>query len=94
MANNKLQIDLTLNNTASSGLNKAQKDVSKFSANTKKNFVDIAAKVFLVQKAFQALGRVLAGIEIGAKLIQQREAFENLAESVGGNADNIIDKLK
>lgn len=76
MAQNKLEIELSLDNNAAAGLKKAQKDVEGFSSRARKSFVDLAAKVYLVQQAFRAVSAVMGEMIKAAE--RQEDATKRL----------------
>ncbi len=73
---NQLIIDLKLNDTASAGLNKAKNNVTSFAAKAKASFVELAAKVFIVQQAFRALNSIIGGVIRAAT--EQEDAIKRL----------------
>ena len=52
MVANRLEIELKLNDRATQKLGTAQKKIQSFTSRTKKDFVAMAAKIWLAQQAF------------------------------------------
>jgi hypothetical protein len=62
MAVNRIDILLTANDKASAEIKKSEKTISSFSKKVQADFVNIAAKVFVVQQAYRALSSVVGGL--------------------------------
>ncbi len=91
MSNNELKIILQLKDHATKQLKKFQVASKNAIESMKKNWLALAAGIvaasLAIKKAFDLINQ-------GAKVKQQREAFDNLARSVNTNADDMIRKLK
>ena len=98
MVDNKLEITLELIDKATAQLRKATKSMEKQNKKVKKSFVDLAAKVYLFQKAIMALSRVLKVFVDAASKVEQfkiklevllgtveegNKVFEDMAEIAG-----------
>lgn len=91
MNNKELSIILRLRDEASKRLEGVRGNLQRFANSWKNNWLAITAAVtasiIVLRKAWDLM-------EIGAKAEQQKQAFENLATSVGMSADKIISDLR
>jgi len=71
MANNEVNIRITANDEASEKFKDVETQFGSSSKKMKKNFIELAAKVFLFQKAITAAGRVLGTFTKNAAQVQQ-----------------------
>lgn len=92
----KSSIELLL--TANNKIDKELASVEKKSIDLKKTFnktaIEINAKLELINKGLRAVGKAFEFIERGAKLDQQREAFDRLAKSAGVSAKEIVAAMR
>jgi|GEM_PF-4625083 len=94
MADSNLNINLKLNDQASESLKKTEKNLESFASKARKNFVAIAAQIYVAQQAVKAFASALEAVEAGARISQQEESFKNLAKSVGASSNQIIADLR
>lgn len=92
MANRtELNVEYTLNDKASAGIQRAQNKLTTFSKKFQENWkgitAGITASIFAVGKAWDL-------VQLGAKVQQQEKAFNEMATSFGANADKIIADMK
>ncbi|MDD3087738.1 MAG: hypothetical protein PHP89_04155 [Candidatus Omnitrophica bacterium] len=91
MNNKELSIILRLRDEASKRLEGVRGNLQRFANSWKRNWLAITASV---TAAVMALRKAWELMELGAKAEQQKQAFENLATSVGMSADKIITDLR
>ncbi|MDD5487172.1 MAG: hypothetical protein PHW65_06430 [Dehalococcoidales bacterium] len=91
MTNKQLSIILKLRDEASKRLEGVKGNLQRFANSWKKNWLAITASV---TAAIMALRKAWELMELGAKVEQQKQAFENLASSVGMSSEKIIADLR
>jgi len=91
MTNRELSIILRLKDEATKRLEGVKGALQRFANSWKKNWLAITAAI---TASIMALRKAWDLMELGAKAEQQRQAFNNLAESVGMSADKIIEDLR
>lgn len=91
MNNKELSIILRLRDEASKRLEGVRGNLQRFANSWKRNWLAITASV---TAAVMALRKAWELMELGAKAEQQKQAFENLATSVGMSADKIVSDLR
>lgn len=91
MTNKELSIILRLRDEATKRLEGVRGALQRFANSWKKNWLAITAAI---TASIMALRKAWELMELGAKVEQQRQAFENLASSVGMSADKIIKDLR
>ncbi len=91
MTNKQLSIILKLRDEASKRLEGIRGNLQRFANSWKKNWVAITAAI---TASIMALRKAWDMMELGAKVEQQKQAFENLAYSVGMSSDKIIADLR
>jgi hypothetical protein len=91
MSNKELSIILRLRDEASKRLEGVRGNLRRFANSWKKNWLAITAAV---TAAIMALRKAWNLMELGAKVEQQKQAFENLADSLGMSSDKIIADLR
>jgi len=91
MTNKQLSIILKLKDEASKRLEGVRGNLQRFANSWKKNWLAITAAVTV---AIMALRKAWELMELGAKVEQQKMAFENLASSLGMSSEKIIKDLR
>ena len=91
MTNKQLSIILKLKDEASKRLEGVRGNLQRFANSWKKNWLAITAAV---TAAIMALRKAWELMELGAKVEQQKMAFENLASSLGMSSEKIIKDLR
>jgi len=91
MTNKQLSIILKLKDEASKRLEGVRGNLQRFANSWKKNWLAITASV---TAAIMALRKAWELMELGAKVEQQKMAFENLASSLGMSSEKIIKDLR
>jgi hypothetical protein len=91
MTNKQLSIILKLKDEASKRLEGVRGNLQRFANSWKKNWLAITASV---TAAIMALRKAWELMELGAKVEQQKMAFENLASSLGMSSSKIISDLR
>lgn len=91
MTNKELSIILRLRDEVTKRLEGVRGALQRFANSWKKNWLAITAAI---TASIMALQKAWDLMELGAKAEQQRQAFKNLAASVGMSADKIIQDLR
>jgi nitrogen fixation protein FixH len=91
MSNKQLSIILKLRDEATKRLEGVRGSLQRFANSWKKNWLAITAAV---TASIMALRKAWDLMELGAKAEQQKQAFKNLAASLGMSADKIIEDLR
>ncbi|MBU1919192.1 hypothetical protein KKF63_13800 [bacterium] len=91
MSNKELSIILKLKDEASKRLEGVKGSLQRFANTWKKNWLAITAAI---TASIMALHKAWELMELGAKAEQQKQAFQNLAASLGMSADKIIEDLR
>ena len=91
MSNKQLSIILKLRDEATKRLEGVRGSLQRFANSWKKNWLAITAAV---TASIMALHKAWELMELGAKAEQQKQAFKNLAASLGRSADKIIEDLR
>jgi len=91
MSNKQLSIILKLRDEATKRLEGVRGSLQRFANSWKKNWLAITAAV---TASIMALQKAWDLMELGAKAEQQKQAFKNLAASLGMSADKIIEDLR
>lgn len=71
MARDKIEIEVLVRDEVSRQLNHIKKGTDNFKSKVSKNFVDLAAKVYLFQKAVMALNKVISQFVNASSKVQQ-----------------------
>jgi len=91
MSNKELSIILRLRDEASKRLQGVRGNLQRFANAWKKNWLAITAAI---TASIMALRKAWEMMELGAKVEQQKMAFENLASSLGMSSEKIIKDLR
>ncbi len=91
MTNKQLSIILRLKDEASKRLKGIRGNLQRFANSWKKNWLAITAAI---TASIMALRKAWDLMELGAKVEQQKMAFENLASSLGMSSEKIIKDLR
>ena len=91
MTNKELSIILRLRDEASKRLEGVRGNLQRFANYWKKNWLAITAAI---TASIMALRKAWEMMELGAKVEQQKQAFENLASSLGVSSEQIIKDLR
>ncbi|MCK9555017.1 hypothetical protein M0R36_04270 [bacterium] len=91
MTNKQLSIILRLKDEASKRLQGIRGNLQRFANSWKKNWLAITAAI---TASIMALRKAWDLMELGAKAEQQKQAFNNLATSLGVSADKMIQDLR
>jgi hypothetical protein len=91
MSNKQLSIILKLRDEATKRLEGVRGSLQRFANSWKKNWLAITAAI---TASIMALHKAWELMELGAKAEQQKQAFKNLAASLGMSADKIIEDLR
>lgn len=91
MSNKQLSIILKLRDEATKRLEGVSGSLQRFANSWKKNWLAITAAI---TASIMALNKAWELMELGAKAEQQKQAFKNLAASLGMSADKIIEDLR
>jgi len=91
MTNKQLSIILKLKDEASRRLEGVRGNLQRFANSWKKNWLAITAAI---TASIMALRKAWELMELGAKVEQQKMAFENLASSLGMSSEKIIKDLR
>ena len=91
MTNKELSIILRLRDEASKRLEGVRGNLQRFANFWKKNWLGITAAI---TASIMALRKAWEMMELGAKVEQQKQAFENLASSLGVSSEQIIKDLR
>jgi len=91
MTNKQLSIILKLKDEASKRLEGVRGNLRRFANSWKKNWLAITAAI---TASIMALRKAWELMELGAKVEQQKMAFENLASSLGMSSEKIIKDLR
>lgn len=91
MTNKELSIILRLRDEASKRLEGVRGNLQRFANAWKKNWLAITAAI---TASIMALRKAWELMELGAKVEQQKQAFENLASSLGVSSEQIIKDLR
>jgi len=91
MSNKELSIILRLRDEASKRLEGVRGNLQRFANAWKKNWIAITAAI---TASIMALRKAWEMMELGAKVEQQKMAFENLASSLGMSSEKIIKDLR
>lgn len=91
MTNKELSIILRLRDEASKRLEGVRGNLQRFANFWKKNWLGITAAI---TASIMALRKAWEMMELGAKVEQQKQAFENLASSLGMSSEKIIKDLR
>jgi len=91
MSNKQLSIILKLRDEATKRLEGVRGSLQRFANSWKKNWLAITAAV---TASIMALRKAWDLMELGAKAEQQKQAFKNLAASLGMSADKIIEDVR
>lgn len=91
MSNKQLSIILKLRDEATKRLEGVRGSLQRFANSWKKNWIAITAAI---TASIMALNKAWELMELGAKAEQQKQAFKNLAASLGMSADKIIEDLR
>ena len=91
MTNKQLSIILKLKDEASKRLEGVRGNLQRFANSWKKNWLAITAAI---TASIMALRKAWELMELGAKVEQQKMAFENLASSLGMSSEKIIKDLR
>jgi len=91
MTNKELSIILMLRDEASKRLQGVRGNLQRFANFWKKNWLAITAAI---TASIMALRKAWEMMELGAKVEQQKQAFENLASSLGMSSEQIIKDLR
>jgi len=91
MSNKQLSIILRLRDEASKRLQGVRGNLQRFANAWKKNWLAITAAI---TASIMALRKAWELMELGAKVEQQKQAFENLASSLGMSSEKIIKDLR
>lgn len=91
MTNKELSIILRLRDEASKRLQGVRGNLQRFANFWKKNWLAITAAI---TASIMALRKAWEMMELGAKVEQQKQAFENLASSLGMSSEKIIKDLR
>jgi len=91
MTNKELSIILRLRDEASKRLEGVRGNLQRFANYWKKNWLAITAAI---TASIMALRKAWELMELGAKVEQQKQAFENLASSLGVSSEQIIKDLR
>ena len=86
MANEKLNIELKLNDKTAAGINSAQKNLQGWGEKIKKNWKGIVVAVY---GATRTLSKAFEIAELGAKAQQIEDSFARMAQSVGIDANKM-----
>ncbi len=87
MTNKELAVILRLRDELSAKIKGVERNLQSFANKAKKHWLEIASAVYAAKKAFD-------WAEMGANAEQTMFAFNNLAQSVGFDADQMISDLK
>ena len=91
MTNKELSIILRLRDEASKRLEGVRGSLQRFANAWKKNWLAITAAI---TASIMALRKAWELMELGAKVEQQKQAFQNLASSLGVSSEQIIKDLR
>ncbi|MBN1869398.1 MAG: hypothetical protein JW847_02325 [Candidatus Omnitrophica bacterium] len=91
MTNRELSIILKLRDEATKRLEGVRGALQRFANSWKKNWLAITAAI---TASIMALRKAWDLMELGAKVEQQKQAFENLASSLGMSSEKIIKDLR
>lgn len=91
MSNKELSIILRLRDEATKRLQGVRGNLQRFANAWKKNWLAITAAI---TASIMALRKAWELMELGAKVEQQKQAFENLASSLGMSSEQIIKDLR
>jgi hypothetical protein len=91
MSNKELSIILRLRDEATKRLEGVRGSLQRFANSWKKNWLAITAAI---TAGIMALRKAWELMELGAKVEQQKQAFENLASSLGASSEQIIKDLR
>lgn len=91
MTNKELSIILRLRDEATKRLEGVRGNLQRFANAWKKNWLAITAAV---TASIMALRKAWELMELGAKVEQQKQAFQNLASSLGVSSEQIIKDLR
>jgi len=91
MTNKELSIILRLRDEATKRLEGVRGNLQRFANSWKKNWLAITAAV---TASIMALRKAWELMELGAKAEQQKQAFQNLASSLGVSSEQIIKDLR
>ncbi|MFA6635685.1 MAG: hypothetical protein WCV56_01045 [Candidatus Omnitrophota bacterium] len=91
MTNKELSIILRLRDEATKRLEGVRGNLQRFANSWKKNWLGITAAI---TASIMALRKAWDLMEMGAKAEQQKQAFSNLATSLGVSADKMVQDLR
>ena len=91
MSNKQLSIILKLRDEATKRLEGVRGNLQRFANSWKKNWLGITAAI---TASIMALRKAWDLMEMGAKAEQQKQAFSNLATSLGVSADKMVQDLR